>query len=416
MNTVTKLHDSAVAISRRDSSPTTRERRECLAIVADNQTHTVVSAVCEHRFQLLHMRDGSSREAMEILAGSSPPGVLILDTSDAAKPLTAVLPIMATFADETKVIAIGTVNDIAVYRELMEAGVVEYLVKPITEKALLAALARLEAIPAEAPAAAAGAAQRRSLIAVIGTRGGVGASTVAVNCAWIIANHHKQKITLLDLDLQNGTIALALDIEPTRGLREALENPARIDSLFIASAATKVGERLWVMAAEEGFADDVHYDPSAVDLLLEELHRQSECIVVDLPRGVGAARSRVLAAATDAIIVTDLTLGGLRDSIRLAGLVQQSAPETRVLVVANRGTKDGVGRSDFEKALGRKIDVIVPDEGRALVKSANSGKPVAATAANSKMASALRSVTSTIFPDDTKTAKASFWSLRKKKK
>jgi len=380
MNKVSKVHDPDVAHGGRDPQFAGRSAGDCLAIVGDNQTHGVVSAVCEQRFPLLRLRDGSSREAMEILAGSSPPAVLILDISDAPKPLTAIMPIMATFGDNTKVIAIGTVNDINLYREMIETGVVEYLIKPVTEKSLLGAIARLDAKPEELKAAAA-SPRKRTLIAVLGTRGGLGTSAIALNLAWLSANEQMRRTSLLDLDLQNGTIALSLDIEPTRGLREALENPARIDSLFISSAAIKLGERLSVLAAEESITEDVHYDPSAVDLLIEEMHRQSETIVVDLPRNVAAVRVRALAAASHILVVTDLTLAGLRDAIRVVGVAQQVAPQARLLVIASRtGERDGVTRSEFEKALNRKIDFIIPEDAKAVTAAANTGKPLAAGA------------------------------------
>src|SRR5690606_661075 len=144
--------------------------------------------------------------------------------------------------------------------------------------------------------------------------GGVGASTIAINCAWLVAHEFKRRAALLDLDLQYGTVALALDVEPTHGLREALEHPTRIDSLFINSATVKIGERLSIMAAEETIDSAVTYDPAAIDLLLDELARQSDCVIVDVPRAFAEARARVLANASEVLVVTDLSLGGLRDA------------------------------------------------------------------------------------------------------
>ncbi len=409
MSSLAKLHDPAPAPVAHEPHFAAEGAVECLAVISDNQTHDVVSAVCTPRFPLLRMRDGGSREALAILAEGSPPGVLILDVSDTPKPLTAVLPIMATFPGNMKIIVIGSLNDIALYRDMIESGVVEYLVKPVTEKALNGALTRLSAPPPAATAASA-QTQRRSMIAVLGTRGGVGSSTFAVNLAWIIANEHKQRTSLVDLDLQDGTIALALDVEPTRGLRDALENPSRIDSLFISSAAVKIGEYLSVMAAEESFADDVHYDPAALDLLIHELRRQSDALVIDVPRSAGLVRGRVLAAATDVVLVTELTLAGLRDAIRLSGAIHQAAPDARMAIVANRSTgKDPVGRADFEKALGRKIDYIVPDDGKSLAAAASAGKPLATVAKASKILPPIKAFAASLFAADQKPRKRSFW-------
>lgn len=364
---------------------------DCVAFVADNHTHGAVVAVCQTRFPGFRARDGGGREALEFLADGKAPKLLIIDVSDASNPLTALLPIIAAYAEQTRLIAIGTANDITIYREMIEAGIAEYLVKPVTERALVAALARLDDKPAQAVAAA---PERRPVIAVMGTRGGVGASTLAINCAWLAANEFKRRAVLLDLDLQHGTVALALDIEPTHGLREALENPSRIDSLFINSATVKIGERLSVMAAEEAPDQEVEYDAAAIDLLIDELARQSDCVIVDVPRGFAAVRARVLGHATSVLVTTDLSLAGLRDAIRAQGQINLLAPQARVLFVANHpGGRDGnVPRAEFERALGQKLDYVVPDDHKAAATAANGGKPIVAVAPGSKVAAPLRSI------------------------
>jgi pilus assembly protein CpaE len=395
---------------RLDTAPT------CVAFVGDLQSHAAVTAACQQVYPDAEVRDGMSRQALEWLAESAPPKVLIVDVSDAAKPLSAILPIIAALEDHTRVIAIGTVNDIGLYHEIVHAGVQDYLVKPVAEKILASTLAAIEAKQHAAVAGAGGAQsaaepQQKRLVAVLGTRGGVGTSTVAVNCAWLVAEEQKATTTLLDLDLQYGTVALALDIEPTRGLREALENPGRIDSLFISSTAAKVTGRLSVLAAEESVDDEVRYDESAIALLFDELHRQSDCIVVDIPRAAAKARSKVLSLATHVIIVTDMTLAGLRDAIRQLGLAQQAAPNARIIVIADRViSKDGdLSKAEFEKALGHAIDVTLPEEHKAVQAAATSGKPLAATAKNSRVVAQLRNVIQQIYSADQLKAKKSLW-------
>ena len=305
---------SAAAPAEPTLSPSSAQA-DCVAFIADPLTHGTVTQLCQPVFPGLQIQQGGAKEAVDYLAAGAPPKILIVDVSDSNKPLSAMLPIIAAFAEDTRVIAIGALNDIELYREMIEAGISDYLVKPVSEKALSIALDRAEqrkAAPAAAPEPEAKVvpdAGKRSLVAVMGTRGGVGASTVAMNLAWLMANDHKRDTMLVDLDLQGGTIALALDVEPSHGLREVLDNPARIDSLFLTSVATKFADRLHVLAAEEAVDDEVHYNTSAVSLLLDELKKTSTSVIVDLPRNAPGARAVVLAAATEIIIVTDLTLG-----------------------------------------------------------------------------------------------------------
>lgn len=395
---------------------------DCVAFVDDPETHGMVTHVCGMHFSGLQVHNGGTKEAVDYLAAGAPPKVLIVDVSDSNKPLSAMLPIIAAFAEDTRVIAIGAVNDIELYREMIEAGISDYLVKPVGEKALTIALERAEqrkaaAVAPEPEARVVADAGRRSIVAVMGTRGGVGASTIAMNLAWLMANDHKRDTMLVDLDLQGGTIALALDVEPSHGLREVLDNPNRIDSLFVTSVATKCGDRLHVLAAEEAVDDEVHYNTSAVSLLLDELKKQSSAVVVDVPRNAPGARAVVLAAATEIVIVTDLTLAGLRDAIRLFTMVQQVAPSARVVFVANRdGGREGtVSKAEFEKALGKPIQFVLPEDAKANQAAANAGKPVVAAAASSRSTAMLKTLAKSLSAaDGGKKQKKSFWSLSRK--
>lgn len=399
---------------------------DCVAFVNDPETHGIINIVCGPRFPGLQIVNGGTREVVDYLAAGAPPRLLIVDVSDSAKPMSAMLPIIAAFAEDTKVIAIGAVNDINLYREMTEAGISDYLVKPVSDRALDGAINRAEerrqqamqASMSPVPAASA-VSDKRSVISVLGTRGGVGATTVATNLAWLMAFDKKRDTILMDLDLQDGSIALALDVEPSHGLREVLDNPSRIDSLFITSVGVKCGDHLTVMAAEEGVDDEVHYNTSAVSLLVEELRKQSPVIVVDVPRKAAAARAAVLAASTDIVVVTDMTLAGLRDAIRFNAMIQQVASSARVVFVANRdgGKEATVSKAEFEKALGKPVNVVLADDPKANQAAANAGKPVVAAAASSKMTSGFKSIASLLMADAAagKPAKKKFSFFSKKK-
>ena len=363
---------------------------ECVAFVGDNQSHAVVASVLKEYFAEPLVRDGGANQALEYLGSTPAPLVLIVDVSEAASPQTAMLSLSAAIPDQTKIIGIGAVNDIAVYREIVDSGACDYLVKPVTEKALVSALARTE--ESHQPHVTENAPEQKVRIAVIGSRGGVGASTLAVNLAWILAEERKHKTALIDLDLEFGTIALSLDLEPTRGLREALENPARVDGLFIASATAKLTDNLSIMATEENLTADAQFNPNAVDALFEALGRTNDAIIVDVPRASYGIRRRVFETATEIILVTELNLSGLRDSLRLLQGIREVAPDASVRVVANRaaGPKQAMQLSDFQKALEQKVAVLLPDEPKAFNAAANTGKPLAQSQGRAKVVKLLR--------------------------
>jgi pilus assembly protein CpaE len=251
-------------------------------------------------------------------------------------------------------------------------------------------------------------------VAVIGTRGGVGASTVTANLAWYLAEQHKRRTMLLDLDLQFGTASLAFDVEPSRGLRDALEQPNRIDALLVNSAAVRQSDRLTILASEESHEEDIRYDPTAITLLLDELARQSDFVVVDLPLRPSSNRAKVLPAARDIVIVTDLSLAGLRDSIRLCTQAQQLTPNARLIVIASRagGRSSGVSVREFEKALGRKLDYLLPEDPKAVAQASVQGKPLAQAARGSKLTAGLRQLAQKINETrpNPKQNKRSLWS------
>jgi pilus assembly protein CpaE len=113
-----------------------RSAVECIAFVSDNQTHGVVSNVLEEQFNDPVVRDGSTAQVIEYLSEESPPGILIVDLSDSASPLTAIMSLTAALTEETRIIGIGSVNDITLYREIVDAGATDYVVKPVTESVL----------------------------------------------------------------------------------------------------------------------------------------------------------------------------------------------------------------------------------------------------------------------------------------
>lgn len=387
-------------------SPGRGGRAGCVAFVNDPQSRAAIQAVCQPRQEKFTLNEGGSRDAAEYVARNALPRILIIDISDSDQPMDALLPVLAAAGESTRVIAIGNTNDVALYRELIEAGVTDYLAKPLTDRAILGAIHRAEGADT---AAKTPAGERSRVIVVMGTRGGVGASTAAANIAWFLAEERRRKTALLDLDLQFGTISLTFDVEPSRGLREAMLQPNRIDSLLVNSAAVRVTERLAILAAEESHEEDVRYEPAAITLLLDELAQQNEFIVIDLPLFPATYRNKVLPMARDVVLLTDLSLAGLRDSIRICTQVQKTVPTARLTVVGCRPTSHdaGVTRAEFEKSLGRKLAMMLPDDHKAAAMASARGKPLAVAARGSKLTSALRQLTSQI--SDSKQKVASGW-------
>jgi len=375
------------------------------AYIGDAATRDVVAKVfAERNWPESAVQPGGASAALRHPHEVDALPLLVVDIADSANPAADIAALAATGAAQ-RIIALGAINDVTLFRDLIASGAADYLVKPVSRHALLAALVSAP----HSSANPAKPAEAGRTIAVVGARGGVGASTIAANLAWLLANEQRRKVALLDLDLHFGTAALALDLAPGRGLREALERPSRIDSLFLERALEKQGERLHVLAGEEPLADELALDPSAPAVLLHELRNRFETVVIDLPRHAGMAERQALAAASHVVIVLDLTLQALRDSLRVIALARDCAPDATLLAVAGGAGAGGLSLADFEKGLGRKLDFTIPHDRKAVAAAATAGKPLAATASGARVMAALRPLAARLDGSVAARRKLNFW-------
>ncbi|WP_174273209.1 AAA family ATPase [Sphingomonas bacterium] len=338
------------------------------------------------------IHNGGVRYAIQTLAVSSSPSVLLVDLSEAADPLEEIDALAEVCEPGTIVLTCGTTNDVRFYRELIAIGIQDYLVKPFTEQQLHEAIMQAQLQATDARGREETAKTPHVQAAVIGVRGGVGATTVAVSAAWAMAESHMRNTALLDLDVHFGTGALSFDIEPGRGLTDAIENPSRIDGLFLERALVKAGTRLGVLSAEAPMHTPVTGDGGAFLQLQEELRNAFPFTVVDLPRQMLIQHPALMQGITTAIVVTELTLAATRDTIRLLSWLKSNAPSSKVLLVANKvagGALDEIDRKSFEASVERPIDIVVPIEAKAAVQAAKLGKPFIEVAGASKAGTAL---------------------------
>jgi pilus assembly protein CpaE len=328
--------------------------------------------------------------ALRRMRFGSTPRVLIVDLADSMAPVAEIGAARAVGGAELKLIAIGAVNDVGMFRDLVAAGANDYLVRPPPREALAAIL------DPRPPAAAAGAtAGLGQVIVFVGSRGGVGATTAAVACAWILAEERRLKTALLDLDLHFGTVALKLDADPGSGLCEALEQPSRIDSLFVDRAMVRVTDNLRILASEASATQHLSFDAGAVDMLLYEVRRKAARVVVDLPRGATPLQRVVLAAASHVLVFCERSLAGLRDTIRLQNLVREQAPQARLWLIeaGASGERALIGKREFEKGVGKPLDASLAYDPKAAGAAANAGQPLPVTAPRSPTARDLRELT-----------------------
>ena len=386
---------SAGSAATAASPPTGKkvEREGIITILQDQATLDRVQGITrELQLDDELMVEPSLDSALGRVREGLQPRVLILDLSESTAPIAEISAARAVAGPEVKILALGAVNDVTLFRDLLAAGANDYLVKPPSRESLASVLEKRNA------GGGGGAGGLGQVIAFIGSRGGVGTTTNAVSCAWLLAEQHKQRTALVDLDLHFGTVALYLDTDPGNGLCEALEQPSRIDSLFVERAMVKVSDTLRILAAEAPVSDPQMIDTGAIDVLLYELRRKFAWVVIDLPRAVTPTQRVVLAAASHVIMVCDRSLSGLRDTIRLQTLIRERAPQTRLMLIDAGATGDraAVGKSEFEKAAGKTLDGSIPYDVKAAAAAANSGQPLPLAAPRSAVTKELQQLVSTL--------------------
>jgi pilus assembly protein CpaE len=357
-----------------------------LACIGDEVTRETVSRVVSHLSAIdAKVRSGDLVAARKSIDPKAPPHVMLLDISGSADPVAALDEILHLCPRTTRVLVIGSVNDVSLYRALTALGVIDYLVKPVSGEVLHDALA---AILDDRGPDSAGALQTR-LIAFMGARGGIGTTTITSATAWYFVHEFHQRAMLIDLDLHFGTLALGLDLEPGRGLREALEHPERIDSVLISSAMSSAGDRFKVLAGEEALDETMHFHPEAFSPLFELLAQDFDQLVVDLPRALDDGSRHLIATADTFVLVTDLSLAGLRDTLRIIDLAKRVGSKTNPLIIASQvgaAHRGEISQREFERGLGQSIDHLVSFDPKAAVAVARHGKSLPEVARTSKVA------------------------------
>jgi pilus assembly protein CpaE len=371
------------------------------AYVSDQHSLEVLRVVAgELGWPIEKIYMGGLRNAVQSLSISASPNVLFVDLSESGDPLNDINGLAEVCEPGTVVITCGQVNDVRLYRDLTASGIQDYLLKPLDPDHLRDSVATAQAV-FHAPRVEATTDRPHVTISVVGARGGAGASTVATSLAWYLSEREKRMTSLLDLDVHFGTGALALDLEPGRGLTDAIENPGRIDGLFIERAMVRASDNLAILSAEAPVNQPILTDGSAYHHLQEELRGAFECNVVDIPRSVMINHPHLIHDSGVVILVTEFTLAAARDTIRLLAWLKSNAPQARVIVAANKvqpGVQE-IARKDFEQSIERKIDLLVPYDAKAASQAARLGKAVSDAARSAKVGQALAQIGKLVLAD-----------------
>lgn len=359
-----------------EQAPTRPDRKDILAFVVDVATEDILrDGLSDAAPHGIEFHRANIRGAIDTLRETPTPRVLIIDVTGEGRPLTALESLSDVVEPDVHVLLIGEFNDVNFYRHATRIlGVKEYLFKPITRDMVARHFGPIILNRARRPETLQGG----RVVTITGVRGGVGASTIAVNLAWHLGKRANRHTVLVDADLYRGSCALLLNSKSGPGLRTALETPQRIDELFIERSALPVTDRLHVLSGEENLLEQIKYESGAAGRLVETLRRRYNFIIVDVPFTGCDLHRDLLMLGHQRILVLEPTLVAVRDALRLLALPNGPLQVHRGLLVLNRLNRSGaMTRRQIEDAMKMKVDVVFPDLPKLVGAAASMGEPAA---------------------------------------
>ena len=353
-------------------------RASFMAFAVDAATEAVLrKGLAEILPNGIDIRRGNVRQAIAALARIATPHTLLIDVSGEDQPLVALADLAQVVEPDVRVLVIGDRDDLSFYRHVTRGlGAHEYLSKPLAAETVARHLGTQILRGTNSAAAAADEARGGRMVAVMGARGGVGATTVAANLAWHLAGPGRRHTILLDADLHAGTAAMLLGARTGPGLRVAMESPNRVDDLFVERTALPVTERLHILACEEKLTEKITFAPGAAERLVGILRRRYNYLIGDVGFSTIGPMRELLMQAHQRVIVMTPTLPSIRDTLRLLALPHGPNQARRAVLLLNRATMPGgLTHKQVEDALRVEIDVTINDLPRPLAQAETAGVP-----------------------------------------
>ncbi|HUJ45506.1 MAG TPA: pilus assembly protein CpaE [Rhizomicrobium sp.] len=314
---------------------------------------------------------GGLQAAVDHYHGSVTPNLLIVETRLQGKAAVEEIDRLAEVCDpSTKVVIVGRINDVELYRELMRRGVSEYLVAPLNPLHLIEVISGLYLNP-EAPPVG-------RIISFFAARGGAGSSTLAHNVGWCIAERLRINTTIIDFDLSFGTLGLNFNEEPGQGVAEALSAPERLDDVLLDRLLLKSSEHLSLFTSPALLERAYDADPTAFEAVLDCVRQITPCVVVDLPHQWTPWIKQTLLASDDIVVVATPDLASLRTAKAIADLAKQNRPNDPppklVMNQVGMAKRPEIPVKDFVATVGIPPAMILPFEPQLYGAAANNGQ------------------------------------------
>ena len=358
-------------------------------------SQAVVAAGTDRRMAKAHIKAqmGGLAAAVEAYRSSATPNVILVEHNGQGSDLLDGLDALSEVCDAgTKVIVVGRLNDIVFYRELVRRGISDYLISPLSPLDVVRAVSGVFTAPDSEPVG--------RVIAVVGAKGGVGASTVAHNLAFAIARDLELDTVIADLDLPFGTAGLDFNQDPPQGVADAVFSPERVDSAFIDRLLSKCTDHLSLLAAPATLEREYDFSADTFDPVLDSMRTSVPFIVLDIPHLWSGWSKHALVSADEVLFVIAPDLANLRNAKNLFDFVRAARPNDKppmyLLNQVGMPKRPEVRTADFAKALEQQPMATIGFDPQLFGTAANNGQMIAEVSAKHKVAETFLSVAMTL--------------------
>lgn len=354
------------------------------------------------------------REALD-LARSTRPNIVLLSAAIIGLDAITVVEEIALTSPDTAVIVVVDEPDLDLIRQLMRAGARDCAVRPLGEdlaatiKSVASAMQKQR--DAFSNASTPGLTQGK-VIAIYSPQGGAGKSVIAANLAVALAKSvsgTKERVVLVDLNLQFGDIDLMLNLNPVNTIAGlAQKGHTGLDAELIEQYLTTheaSGLKILVAPSTPQYAESVTV--YTVEQTVEALRQSYNYVIIDTPSQLQDTTLAALDAASTILLVTSLDLLALHKTRTALDMLRQLYPADKIQIILNRANSEvGITVQDVEAALGTPLNAQIPSDGRLVVTSVNEGKPFVLFSPQTVIARRIQAIATDILGRDANAADA----------
>jgi pilus assembly protein CpaE len=362
------------------------------AFCEDQDTAAVIQRACEdRRLAKAHItvQMGGVQAAVAFYRNASTPNLIVIEFLLDREEMLGDLDRLAEVCDPgTKVIAIGHINDVLLYRELLRRGISEYVVAPVNVPQIIDSISAIYTDPETGPVG--------QLMAFVGAKGGSGSSTVCHNTAFAIAASVDCDVVIADLDLPFGTAGLDFNQDPIQGIADALVSPERMDEVLLDRLLSRCSEHLSLFAAPGTLDRAYDIEAHACETVLDVVRENVPWIAIDVPHLWTAWAKQVVLRADRVVITAMPDLANLRNAKNLVDQLKAARPNDRPpLLVLNQVAvpkRPEISVKDFAQALDLEPKAIIEFDAQLFGTAANNGQMIEEVSAKSKAAEQFRAL------------------------